>query len=91
MLWKTPEDKRRDAARSDEASLVHGDILQSAAIRECRDRNKTAMAEARRELEQASEALRVEPTPENTARYMRAVKRMAELREERKKLWGAIL
>lgn len=90
MLWKTPDEKRRLAARSEEASLVHGDILQSAAIRECRDRNKAAMAEARKELEAASEALRVEPCEANTARYMRAVKRMAELREERRKLWGAI-
>lgn len=89
-MWKTPDEKRRIAARSEEASLVHGDILQSAAIRECRDRNKSAMAEARKELEAASEALRLEPTPENTARYMRAVKRMAELREERRKLWGTV-
>ena len=91
MLWKSPDAKRRDAFRSDEASLVHGDILQSAAIRECRDRNKAAMAEARKELEQASEALRQEPSEANTARYMRAVRKMQELREERKKLWGAIL
>ena len=90
MLWKSPDAKRRDAFKSDEASLVHGDILQSAAIRECRDRNKAAMREAKRELEQASEALRTEPTPETTARYMRAVKRMAELREERRKLWGTV-
>ena len=90
MLWKTPDEKRRIAARSEEASLAHGDIQQSAAIRECRDRNKSVMAEARRELEQASEALRVEPCEANTARYMRAVKRMAELREERRKLWGTV-
>lgn len=89
-MWKTPDEKRRLAFRSEEASLVHGDILQSAAIRECRDRNKAAMAEARKELEAASEALRTEPCEENTARYMRAVKRMAELREERRKLWGAV-
>lgn len=90
MLWKSPDEKRRIAARSEEASLVHGDILQSAAIRECRDRNKAAMAEARKELEAASEALRVEPCEETTARYMRAVRRMAELRDERRKLWGTV-
>ena len=89
MQWKTSDQKRRDAFRSDDASLTHGDLLQCAAIRECRERNKRDVAEAKRELEAASEALRLEPTPETTARYMRAVKRMVELREERRKLWGA--
>ena len=44
----------------------------------------------RKELEAASEALRLEPCEENTARYMRAVRKMQELREERRKLWGTV-
>ena len=42
---------------------------------------------AEAELEQAAEALRLEPTAERTASYMRVVKRVRKLREQREKLW----
>jgi hypothetical protein len=90
MKFRSNDKRRQDELRLEQQSLVHGDVLQSAAIKECRDRNKAAIAEARKELEAASEALRLEPTPENTARYMRAVRKMQELREERRKLWGVL-
>ena len=90
MTFRSHDQKRQDAIRLDQASLSHGDVLEFSALRQCREQNKQAIAAAKAELEAASEALRLEPTPEATARYMRAVRRMAELREERRKLWGTV-
>ena len=88
MPYRTNDKRRQDDLRLEQQSLARGDALEYGAIAACRDRNKAAIAEAKAELEAASEALRTEPSEANTARYMRAVKRMAELREERRKLWG---
>ena len=87
-MRRSSDQRRQDVLRLDQASLSHGDALEFAAVRECRDRNKKAIAVARAELERASEALRTEPGEERTAAYMRAVRRLQALREERRKLWG---
>lgn len=90
MKYRSNDRRRQDELRLEQQSLARGDALEYGAIAACREANKAAIAAAKAELEQASEALRTEPSEENTARYMRAVKRMAELREERRKLWGVL-
>jgi isoaspartyl peptidase/L-asparaginase-like protein (Ntn-hydrolase superfamily) len=90
MPYRTNDRRRQDELRLEQQSLARGDALEYGAIAACRDRNKAAIAAAKAELEQASEALRTEPSESNTARYMRAVRRMQELREERRKLWGVL-
>jgi len=87
MAYRTHDQKRQDAIRLDQASLSHGDVLEFSALRQCRERNKAQIAEAKEELELASEALRLEPSEENTAQYMRVVRKLQGLREERRKLW----
>ena len=57
------------------------------ARQKARAENLTALRAAEAELEQAAEALRLEPTAERTASYMRVVKRVRKLREQREKLW----
>jgi hypothetical protein len=90
MKFRSNDKRHQDELRLEQQSLARGDALEYGALAACRDRNKAAIAAAKAELEQASEALRTEPSEENTARYMRAVKRMQELREERRKLWGTV-
>lgn len=90
MPCRTNDRRRQDELRLEQQSLARGDALEYGAIAACRDRNKAAIAAAKAELEQASEALRVEPSEANTARYMRVVRRLQVLREERRKLWGAV-
>jgi isoaspartyl peptidase/L-asparaginase-like protein (Ntn-hydrolase superfamily) len=90
MPYRTNDRRRQDELRLEQQSLARGDALEYGAIAACRDRNKAAIAAAKAELEQASEALRTEPSEEHTARYMRAVRKMQELREERRKLWGVL-
>ena len=87
-MRRSSDARRQDVFRLDQASLSHGDALEYGAMRECRERNKAQIAEAKAELERASEALRQEPSEERTEAYMRAVRRLQELREERRKLWG---
>ena len=88
MSYRTHDQKRQDAIRLDQASLSHGDVLEFSAVRACREKNKADIAAAKEELELASELLRQDPSEEHTAAYMRVVRRLQSLREERRKLWG---
>jgi len=87
-MRRSSDQRRQDVFRLDQASLAHGDALEFGAMKQCREANKRALAEAKAELEAASEALRTEPSEEHTAAYMRVVRRLQALREERRKLWG---
>lgn len=90
MPCRTNDRRRQDELRLEQQSLARGDALEYGAIAACREANKKAIAAAKAELEQASEALRTEPSEENTAAYMRVVRRLQVLREERRKLWGVL-
>ena len=89
MAFRSHDQKRQDELRLDQASLSHGDVLEFSALRQCREQNKQAIAAAKEELELASELLRQDPSDEHTAAYMRVVRKLQALREERRKLWGA--